>query len=493
MRFPKLLSAGAVALAAVISIPLASAADADPTMKLVQVDDLVVTSLKNLPASSSVDLTATVNGGSGKATLTTNDKGRVLLAFQLPDNFAGKVTVAAKSGAIQLATELNVLGTPTSTPPTTVAPAPTPTPTTVAPSTPAPAPNAPVGETVDPMTFGAKGDGTSDDTVALQAALDATTKGKTLVIPAGKTFVQTKTLKVTNDGAHISGPGTLLATNDKDSSFWIKGNDVIVDGGLVFKSNSKTRGGAWEHYRVVLWSSGTTLRNITVDGSHAAGIFMQGASNFLIDTVLVENTMADGIHNTAGTHDGVIRNATVRNVGDDGIAVVSYLADGPVAKNITIENPKIYKPSAPGRSLSVVGGENITFKNIYIEDSSAASIYISAEKEWKTAGVKNVKILGGTIKNANWYAQNDHGAILVYNSQAGGIISDVTFDGLKIDNTRANAGWNMAILDFGKGTSGVVFSNITITGKPNAFKLDGNPSAGYSFDNVTNNGVAVTK
>jgi len=396
---------------------------------------------------------------------------------------------------------------PTSTAPTSGGPtttAPTPTPTTVKPAptvtVPAPTPTTqvapvvvPSGKSINVLDFGAKGDGTSDDTVALQTALDATTSGVTLVIPAGKTFVQTKTLTVKNDGAHIVGPGTLLATNDRDSSFWIKGNNVTVDGNLTFKSNSKTRGGAWEHYRVVLWSSGTTLRNITVDGSHAAGIFMQGASNYLIDTVLVENTMADGIHNTAGSHDGVIRNATVRNVGDDGIAVVSYKPDGPVVKNITVEGAKIYRPSAPGRSLSVVGGENITFKDFYIEESSAASIYVSAEKEWNTNSVNNVKFINGTIKNANWYAKNDHGAILLYNSQAGGIISNVSFDNIKIENTRENAGWNMAILDWGKGTSGVTFNNISISGKPNPFKLDGNPAAGYALKGITLNGAPWTQ
>ena len=52
----------------------------------------------------------------------------------------------------------------------------------------------------------------------------------------------------------------------------------------------------------------------------AAGIFAFGASDYLIEDVSVENTRADGVHNTHGAHHSVIRRARVRNVGDDGVA-----------------------------------------------------------------------------------------------------------------------------------------------------------------------------
>lgn len=59
---------------------------------------------------------------------------------------------------------------------------------------------------VNPMHYGAVGDGITDDTVALQNALTAISSGGVLFLPAGKVFLYTGTLTIPN-GAVVQGAG----------------------------------------------------------------------------------------------------------------------------------------------------------------------------------------------------------------------------------------------------------------------------------------------
>jgi len=108
-----------------------------------------------------------------------------------------------------------------------------------------------------------------------------------------------------------------------------------------------------------LWLAGThtgiIVKDTTIDGSAAAGIFINGASGFTINRVTVLNSMADGIHMTNGSHHGVVRDAVVRGAGDDGVAVVSYLSNPQATHDIQVINPKVYA-NTWGRGVSVVGG-----------------------------------------------------------------------------------------------------------------------------------------
>jgi hypothetical protein len=81
---------------------------------------------------------------------------------------------------------------------------------------------------------------------------------------------------------------------------------------------------------------------------------------------------------TSGANNGLVKNARVENPGDDGVAIVSYINDGVACHDIVIDSPRLDR-QVWGRGFSVVGGKNITYKNVYTYRSAAAAIYISAE------------------------------------------------------------------------------------------------------------------
>lgn len=332
-----------------------------------------------------------------------------------------------------------------------------------------------------------------DDTAGLEAALHALRSGDTLVIPAGTTCRHSGVLSVTTPGVHITGPGTLLATNEQNSSIWIDADDVLVDGELTLKISSVSR--RWEAYeqaklRLVSGRTGIIVRDVTIDGSAAAGVYIGGAVHFLLDHVQVLNTRADGIHMTGGAHDGVVQNATVRNSGDDGIAIVSYQSNPEICHDIQVIGPTV-QSTAWGRGISVIGGKNVTYTDLLVDSTNAAAIYIAQESSFKTSSVNNVKILGGRLTNSNTNMNVDQGAVLVYASQAGYSVTDVTMSDIAITDTRATTSRTVGVLATGGSSiARVALNRFTIVGDT-AMSFASNVPGSYSTTGWSVNGVAV--
>ncbi len=362
------------------------------------------------------------------------------------------------------------------------------TPVTTPPTTPTSSPVTSVGgPVVSPESFGAKGDGVTDDTAALQKTFDSAPAGTTVLLGAGKVYAHSAVLHLRSAGAHLTGPGMLLATNEAASSVWIEADNVLVDGGVVFRTLSTKRWGAWEQMGIRLdGHTGITLRNVTVDGSAAAGIYVGNHSTaFTLDHVTVQNTRADGIHMTGGASNGHVIAPTVINSGDDGVAVVSYSADGAPCADITVTSPRVLG-TGWGRGLSVVGGTNITESNIDVENSDAAAVYIAAEgSPWFTAAPNNVTVTGGTITGANHDITVDHGAVLILAAETGPTPATITVTDLTIINTRPTASRDLGVITYGTPPTGILFANITITGGPTHAYQGNTPQSSYQTRTIT--------
>lgn len=308
-----------------------------------------------------------------------------------------------------------------------------------APAPPATAAPTATWHTVNPHRFGAVGDGRTDDTAALQRALDAMKAGDQLVIPAGKTYAHSGVLKIRRPGVRITGRGTLLATREATSSVWIAADNVTIDGRLILRiARTTTR---WEEYEQMALRvgpyGGAVVSGLVVNGAAAAGIYVGGAHDFSIRDVVVRNTRADGIHMTEGAHDGQVINPLVINPGDDGVAVVSY-EGGDLAHDILIQSPRLVGQRW-GRAFSVVGGDMITWRDVYAENSSGAAVYIASEPSYSTLGSTRVQVFGGTLVGANQNPDVQQGAVLIYNGRENQINSDITIQGLRIRNSGPGA------------------------------------------------------
>lgn len=341
--------------------------------------------------------------------------------------------------------------------------------------------------------YGAVGDGVTDDSAALQRAFDAASPSTVVVLPAGKTFVHSSVLHLRVNGMHLTGPGTLLASNEQYSSTWIEADNVTVDGGVTFVVHATTRWGTWEQMGVRLAGhKGAVLRSITISGAAAAGLYVgNAATGFVLDHVTVQNSMADGIHMTGGANNGQVIAPTVVNSGDDGVAVVSYQADGAPDHDITITSPRVLGTTW-GRGISVVGGTDITYTNVYVENSSAAAVYLGSEgAPWNTFAPLRVTVSGGQLVGSNTDTTADHGAVLILSGTTVNWPDAVRVTGLTIANTRVTASRDVGVISYGAQPVNIMLDHLTVVGGPASAYSGNSALTSYSTVGWIVNGVAV--
>ena len=246
---------------------------------------------------------------------------------------------------------------------------------------------APIANVKD---HGAKGDGQTDDTAAIQAAIDSLPDGGTVLLPPG-TYIYTKVLKVTKPKVRLWGYGaTLHATDPEQQSVQLNAPDTMICG-LTLTAAVDKRKSKPQHHRIVLGSQRVAAVDCHVDGGSAAGIFAYRADGYLIARNTVENTLADAIHNTGGSAHGLVVGNRVRHPGDDMIAVVTYGTGKPCHDILILDNDVANQDW--GRGITVVGGEHITIRGNRIDGTNhGAGILINREGSYKTDGCRDILV-----------------------------------------------------------------------------------------------------
>ena len=345
-----------------------------------------------------------------------------------------------------------------------------------------------------PVTWGAVGDGRTDDTLALQRALDSLSPGDTLVLPAGRSFLHSDVLTIRVPGVHLTGGGSLVAVEEARSAVVIAADDVVVEGIRLEMRDTSRRWDAYEQMKLrVAGHKGVVVRDVTIDGSAAAGVYVgSGAVGFQVEDVRVRDTRADGVHVTGGAHDGVVRGVVASGTGDDGVAVVSYLGDGTPVRRIRIEGA-VVRDNTWGRGISVVGGEDISIEDARVEHSPAAGLYIASEgAPYNTFAARDVVVRGMRVEAANQDRSVGHGAVLVYAGRPDQPPGDVLVSGLVVETTREDAPWEVGVVaEPGAEVRGITFADVTVTSTRTPFTAAGVPTTCCTRTGWTVNGSAV--
>lgn len=340
----------------------------------------------------------------------------------------------------------------------------------------------PAPRVLTPVGFGAVGDGTADDTAAVQRALDALRPGDVLRIAAGRVYRHTDVLAVRVPGVRITGPGVLLATDEERSEVLLDADDVTVDGLVLRMQGTTRRWDAFEQMKLRLAGhQGITVRGVQVQGAAAAGVYVgSGASHFTLEDVRVSGTRADGIHVTGGASDGVVSGAVVSGTGDDGIGIVSYEADGRPVQRVDVLRPRV-SGTTWGRGVSVVGGQDITITDAAVQRSDAAGIYIASEgAPYSTLAPRRVTVRRATLEGANTDPDVDHGALLVYAGRPSQAPTDIAVTGLRVRDVRSTASWQVGLVaEPGAAVHRVAFTDVRTEGPATSFVASGVPAVDY--------------
>lgn len=244
---------------------------------------------------------------------------------------------------------------------------------------------------VTPEMFGAKGDGITDDTQAVQDAFNTGNtvvfNNKTYLINCGETWVDGGVIPSSNQ-LIILNSATLKATTNISGSYSVlniknKENVMIMGGKIIGDADTHADENAHLGYGLTICQS----KNITVCGTEISKC--QG------DSVMI-NTITE----TTGICDQItITNCVFHDNKRQGVSIV-------VGTNITIENCEIYNigPYSPRAGIDIEselteGSPNISnvhINNCYIHDTQGASINISWKRE-ENIYINNCKLAHLTV------------------------------------------------------------------------------------------------
>jgi nitrous oxidase accessory protein NosD len=177
------------------------------------------------------------------------------------------------------------------------------------------APRAQPGPVVSVAEFGARGDGLTPDTDAIQAAVDALAPGGTLRFPAGTYLIETNKAVRLKDDVHLDlGSATLVGPNVsgvQNRMLEVQGaRNVVISGGTLVGSRSGSPG-------------------------LGLGLFASDAQDLLVEDVHLRDFFLDGILLTGnqGCRRVTVRRCVSENNRRTGMAIVH-------ASDVTVEDSR---------------------------------------------------------------------------------------------------------------------------------------------------------
>lgn len=204
---------------------------------------------------------------------------------------------------------------------------------------------------IDVTKYGAKGDGKTLDTKAIQEAIDAAAKlgnGTKVLVPTNHQYLISTLILKSNIEFHLEGNAQLLVSTKKED-YTVEGS-LIANGveNLKISGTGSINGRALEfmtHYDTVkeIWMpkdwrpklfiltkcNHLEIKDITIEKAPSWSLHMLGCENVLIDGVKIKNNL--DVPNCDGIDPDHCRNVEIRNCeiscGDDAIVVKATQQD----------------------------------------------------------------------------------------------------------------------------------------------------------------------
>lgn len=378
---------------------------------------------------------------------------------------------------------------------------------------PVPAAIARPANAVSVTDFGAvAGDG-KDDLAAFRAAVNAAVaEGKTLYIPEGTFHLggmweigsasnMIKNLKIVGAGIWHTN---LQFTNPNAAS---GGISLRISGKLDFShvylnSNLRSRYNQQAVYKGFMDNFGTNSKIHNVWVEHFECGFWVGdyahtpatiATGLVIENSRIRNNLADGVNFAQGTSNSTVRNSSLRNNGDDALAIWTSNTNGaPAGVNNTFSYNTIENSWRAG-GIGIFGGSgHKATHNLIVDTVGGSGIRMNTVfPGYHFQNNTGIEFSDTTIINSG--TSKD-----LYNGERGAIdleasndaIRNVTFNNIDIINSQRDA----IQLGYGGGFQNIAFNNITVNGTG----LDGvttsrfsGPHSGAAIFTYTSNGSAT--
>lgn len=246
-----------------------------------------------------------------------------------------------------------------------------------------------------PETYGAVGNGTTDDTAAfnsLNAALATAGGGEVILegtyfIPNGWTLPSNRLLI---DGRGRGAIRARLTVSSSAALYMTGRSNITVRDIAVTLPLTNTRNGGF----AVLFEQGSDIqiRGVRTTGGRA-GIWFVQCARVHVEGCNVLTPKADGIHFGHGSTDCRAIGNVVTDAGDDSYATSYYSGFGKSRRIIFANN--ISQGGRWGCGVAVHGADDVEIVGNYLNECALAGIQVA---EWETSGPStNIKIVGNRI------------------------------------------------------------------------------------------------
>jgi hypothetical protein len=302
-----------------------------------------------------------------------------------------------------------------------------------------PAALAPPAGALSVASYGAKGDGVTDDGQALQSAIDdAEAKGMSVWLPPGRYEDASTVLDVKN--VTVQGAGMWRSTIEGASARLVCGGSGCVIANLALLGGTTLRDdGATVSGISGLFGTGSRIDGVWIEHfTTGAWIGENGntpASGLVVHGARVRDTFADGVNFANGTRDSTIEQSSARNTGDDGFASWAYAGAGdPPNTNNTFRFDTVQVPWRANCFAIYGGTDNAVEDDVCADAVTYPGVLVDQEFDSHpfggTTAIARDTILrsGGPMFGQQW------GALTVSGHDTGSAITGVSITDVEIDD-----------------------------------------------------------
>jgi len=338
-------------------------------------------------------------------------------------------------------------------------------------------------------SYGAVADDANDDFAAFNACISAAaSQGKNVYIPAGR-FLLSDKLTLTASNIKITGAGIwqtfLYFSTDKQfyGGIYARASNVEIsnfsmntannDRLKYDESNARVQGDPYKIYKGFMgtYGTGSSIHDIWVE-HFECGFWIAGydpplpvdiTQALTISDCRIRNNYADGVNFCQGTSNSIVQNCSLRNNGDDAMAVwpnndagVNQPCINNVFRNNTVEN------NWRAGGAAIFGGYGHQIHHCIIKDGVAGSA-IRFTNDFSGFTFDNTKtpirVYENTITNCGTSYD-------IWNQKRGAIefFANTGIFNLQFDNNTINNSQRDAIQLYGNNINNLVFNNTQING-----------------------------
>ncbi|HTJ31843.1 MAG TPA: carbohydrate-binding protein [Dactylosporangium sp.] len=312
---------------------------------------------------------------------------------------------------------------------------------------------------VSVQSYGATAGDGSDDTAAFNNAVSAArSAGQGVWVPSGTFDI---TSRVNLAGVAVRGAGqwyTTIKGHNGKGGFFATGAgvtiaDLTISGDVTYRDDAGFDTGIEGNF-----GTGSLLFDVRIEHTKV-GIWIDSGTNGLYAAgIRIANTFADGVNLHANVQNTRVDQSTVRNTGDDALAMFS---DGTAVTGCAFTFDTVQTPLL-ANAVGVYGGNGNAVADNLLSDTVTGSAGVAVSSRFGIPFSGPTTVARNTLTRTGGYEPNwqtNLGALWIYADQ-----SDITTPVTVSDNSIVDSTYQAVLLSYGHRIGNLLLDHVAVSG-----------------------------